>query len=146
MYRVRVGGPEFLLGHLGGPFWSKKDAGAWTMPKGELMPGEDPLAAARREFQEESGIEPIGPFVPLGSVRQKGGKLVHAFGFAGDCDPAQCRSSNFSVEWPPRSGQRREFPELDRFQFFGMEQAREKIHPAQVLFLEAVGKIVSRTR
>jgi predicted NUDIX family NTP pyrophosphohydrolase len=144
MYRLRAGELEFLLGHMGGPFWSKKDAGAWTMPKGELRPGEEPLVAACREFQEEFGFEPAGPFTSLGSVKQKGGKVVHAFSFSGDCDPASCKSNMFTLEWPPRSGKFQDFPELDRFQFFSLTEAHEKIHPAQAGFLDAVNKFLSR--
>jgi predicted NUDIX family NTP pyrophosphohydrolase len=129
MYRVRGGKLEVLLVHPGGPFWSKKDAGAWFIPKGEVAPGESELLAAQREFQEETGLKPEGPFVPLGSVKHKSGKTVTAWALEGDCDPASLRSNTFTLEWPPRSGKRREFPEVDRAAFFTVEEAKGKIHP-----------------
>ncbi len=136
MYRIRDGELEVLLVHPGGPFWQKKDEGAWTICKGEPRPGEAPLDAARREFEEETGIVPQGPFVELAPVQQKGGKVVFAWAFCGDCDPAGIRSNCFTIEWPPRSGQRREFPEIDRAAFFGQKEARRKINAAQVALLE----------
>ncbi len=136
MYRSRGGELEFLLVHPGGPFWKNKDSGAWTVPKGEIQPGEDPLLAARREFEEELGFKPEGDFMPLTPVKQKSGKLVRAWAFAGDCDPAACKSNTFQLEWPPRSGRLQEFPEVDRVAFFSFEQAKEKINPAQIGLLE----------
>jgi predicted NUDIX family NTP pyrophosphohydrolase len=136
MYRVRDGELEFLLAHPGGPFWADRDAGAWTVPKGEIRPGEDPLAAAQREFEEEVGFRPQGPFLALTPIRQKSGKIVHAWAFAGDCDPARIRSNNFSMEWPPQSGRFVECPEVDRAAFFRMAEARRKINAAQIPFLE----------
>jgi predicted NUDIX family NTP pyrophosphohydrolase len=138
MYRLRAGAVECLLAHPGGPFFKNKDLGAWTIPKGELHPGEAPLSAAIREFQEELGLKPIGKFVALRSITQKSGKLVHAWAFEGDCDPGAIRSNTFSLEWPPRSGRTHDFPEVDRAAFFGLEEARQKINPAQVPFLDEV--------
>jgi predicted NUDIX family NTP pyrophosphohydrolase len=133
MFRHRSGQIEVLLVHLGGPFWKKKDESGWFVPKGE--PGEDELAAAQREFKEETGFDPQGPFLPLGSAKQKSGKMVAAWAFEGDCDPAQLKSNTFPVEWPPRSGKQQEFPEVDRAAFFPLDQAREKIHPSEAPFL-----------
>ncbi len=138
MYRLRSGQPEFLLVHPGGPFWKNKDAAAWSIPKGEIDSGEDAFAAAQREFQEELGFKPAGVFIELPAVKQKSGKLVRAWAFEGDCDPASCKSNTFSVEWPPRSGRMQDFPEIDRAAFFPLAEAREKINPAQTPLLEAV--------
>jgi len=138
MYRLRAGQPEFLLVHPGGPFWKRKDAGAWTIPKGEIGPEEDPLAAAQREFEEELGLKATGPFLELTPIKQKGGKVVRAWAFEGDCDPATIKSNTFSLEWPPRSGRMEQFPEVDRAGFFGLAAAREKINPMQAAFLEEV--------
>src|SRR5947208_3786815 len=113
MYRQRNSKLEFLLAHPGGPFWARKDEGAWTIPKGEIGLGESPLDAARREFNEELGLEPIGEFIPLTAIKQKGGKTVHAWAFKGDCDPSAVKSNAFRMEWPPRSGKAMEFPEVD---------------------------------
>ncbi len=135
VYRERAGVLEFLLVHPGGPAWARRDAGAWTIPKGELEHGEDDLAAAQREFQEETGVMPTGPFVPLGEIRQKGGKLVRAWACAADLDPATFRSNTFTMEWPPKSGQLRTYPEVDRAEYFPLAQAREKVNPAQVELL-----------
>ena len=144
MYRNRQGKIEALLVHPGGPFWKNKDEGAWTIPKGELDSGEDALDAACREFREETGIEPSGPYLPLGHIQQKSGKVVHAWAFEGDCDPAQIRSNSFEMEWPPKSGRVQSFPEVDRAAFFGMDDARRKINPAQVEFLAALERIRPR--
>lgn len=135
MYRQRGHQLEVLLVHLGGPFWANKDAGAWFVPKGEVNSGEDELAAAKREFQEETGLAPGSNLFPLGSVKHKSGKSVAAWAFAGDCDPATLRSNTFQMEWPPRSGKMREFPEIDRAAFFTVEAAREKMHPAEFEFV-----------
>ena len=135
MYRKRDAQCEVLLVHLGGPFWAKKDAGAWFVPKGEINPGEDELAAAQREFEEETGLRPGAEFLPLGSVKHKSGKKVTAWAFAGDCDPVLVGSNTFQMEWPPNSGQTKEFPEIDRAAFFSMEAAREKMHPAEFEFV-----------
>ncbi|MGA2864663.1 MAG: NUDIX domain-containing protein [Verrucomicrobiota bacterium] len=136
MYRVRDGELELFLVHPGGPFWKHKDAGAWTIPKGELAEGEDPLAAAKREFAEEIGLEPQGPFAKLTPIKQKGGKVVWAWAFKGDCDPSLVRSNSFRLEWPPRSGRFAEFPEVDQSAFFRLEAAKEKLNPAQIPLLE----------
>ena len=146
MYRVKTGKLEFLLVHPGGPFWKAKDAGAWTLPKGELGAGEEPLTAAKREFEEELGLKPSGPFVELGSIKQKAGKVVHAWAFAGDCEPSQLQSNTFEMEWPPRSGRRQTFPEVDRAEFFAIEIAREKINPAQRPFLEKLSERLAGER
>ena len=138
MFRRRNGQLEFLLVHPGGPFWAKKDAGAWTIPKGELQGDEEPLAAAKREFEEELGIAPVGEFIQLTPVKQKSGKVVQAWAFEGDCAPAAIKSNTFTIEWPPRSGRMAEFPEVDCAEFFSFELAKEKINPAQVSLLEEI--------
>lgn len=125
-YRRR-GELEVLLAHPGGPFWAKKDAGAWSIPKGLIDPGEELLAAARREFTEETGFTAQEPFIPLAAVKQKSGKIVHAFACEGDYDPDQLVCNAFEIEWPPKSGKRRSFPEIDRLAWFGMDAAGEKI-------------------
>ena len=131
MFRRAAGGLQVLLAHPGGPFWRNKDEGAWTIPKGEYDDPEQPLDAARREFTEETGFAVTPPFTALGEVVQKGGKHITAWAFAGDCDPAQLRCNTFELEWPPRSGRKQTFPEIDRIEWFGLEQARRKIVPAQ---------------
>jgi predicted NUDIX family NTP pyrophosphohydrolase len=138
LVRERDGRTEVLLVHPGGPFWAKKDLGAWTIPKGEIAPGEDPLAAARREFEEETGGQAEGEAVALTPRRQAGGKLVHAWMMRGDLDPATVKSSTFSMEWPPRSGRRQEFPEVDRAAWFSLEEARRRILESQAPFLDEV--------
>jgi predicted NUDIX family NTP pyrophosphohydrolase len=139
MFRRQNDSLEFLLVHPGGPFWKNKDDGAWTIPKGEAGPDEDLLARAQIEFQEELGIRPSGNRIPLGSIIQKGGKTVHAWAFEGDLPNSFKPSSNtFEIEWPPRSGKMKEFPEIDRAEFFPEEMARRKINPAQVPFLDRV--------
>jgi|SRR5215468_5131772 len=126
---------EVLLVHLGGPFWAKKDQGAWFVPKGEIEPGEEIFEAARREFREETGIEAQGPFLPLGSVRNKSGKTISAWAFRGDSNPSEIRSNTFQMEWPPRSGKMAEFREVDRAAFFPIAEARARIHPTEAAFL-----------
>jgi predicted NUDIX family NTP pyrophosphohydrolase len=128
--------PEVLLGHMGGPFWAGKDAGAWSIPKGLPLPGEDLLAAARREVREETGLEPPGPFLPLRPIRQAGGKEVRAWAADTDCDPATLRSNHFRVEWPPRSGRWQSFPELDRIAWLTLPEARDKIVRGQAALLD----------
>ncbi|HST41289.1 MAG TPA: NUDIX domain-containing protein [Conexibacter sp.] len=141
--RLDGGEPEVLLVHPGGPFWAKKDAGAWSIPKGEHGDDEDPLTAARREFAEELGLPlPAGEIVPLGEVRQKGGKLVTAWAVAGDLDPARIVSNSFELEWPPRSGRHAEFPEVDRAEWFTLERAREKLLPAQLPLLDRIAELI----
>ena len=144
MYRGRGQGLEVLLVHPGGPLWKNKDAGAWTIPKGELEPDEEPLAAAQRELREELGLEAGGPFTPLTPVRQKGGKVVQAWAFEGECDPSQIKCNTFSMEWPPRSGKFSEFPEVDRAEFFSLAAAEEKINPAQVPLLHELRNIIAK--
>jgi len=139
LYRRAGAATEVLLVHPGGPFWAKKDLGAWSVPKGEVGEGEDPRACALRELEEELGSGlglAAGDLTELGSVRQKGGKTVHCWAAVGDFDPAQLRSNTFTMEWPPRSGKEQEFPEVDRAEWFSLEAAREKINPAQAEFLD----------
>jgi predicted NUDIX family NTP pyrophosphohydrolase len=136
LFRREAGRLQLLLAHPGGPFWARKDAGAWMLPKGELLPGEEPLAAARREFAEETGHAPEGDFIPLGEVRQAGGKRVHAWAIEGTFDPDQLRSNTFEMEWPPRSGRMQAFPELDRVGWFTPEQALHKLLAAQRPFID----------
>jgi len=138
MYRRRAGGHEVFLVHPGGPVWAKRDLGAWTLPKGEYDDSEEPLAAAQREFQEETGFRAAPPFIELGSVRQKSGKVVIAWAFAGDCDPADLISNLCEIEWPPRSGKRIEIPEVDRGRWFSFEQARAHIREEQIPLLNAL--------
>jgi predicted NUDIX family NTP pyrophosphohydrolase len=135
LYRWRDEHLEVLLVHPGGPYWARKDAGAWSIPKGEVDEGEDLLATAKREFEEETGVRPCGDFLPLQAVTQRSGKIVHAWAFQGNCDPAAIVSNTFTIEWPPRSGKQRDFPEVDRAEFFGIEQAGRKINPAQAALL-----------
>ena len=142
MYRVRGGTIEVLLVHPGGPFWRKKDEGAWSIPKGEVESGEELLATARREFHEELGLEAAGNFIPLTPIRQKGGKVVHAWAFEGDCDPAAIRGNTFTMEWPPKSGRAIEFPEVDKAAFFDLEAARRKINPAQAALLDQLDRLL----
>lgn len=136
LHRRREERLEVLLVHPGGPFWANRDEGAWTIPKGEYDEGEDALDAARREFTEETGFAVEGPFRELAPVRQRSGKVVRAWAVEGDCDVAAIRSNTFSMEWPPRSGRTAEFPEVDRGQWFTLDEARAKILPAQLPLLE----------
>lgn len=134
---------EVLLVHPGGPFWAKRDDGAWSIPKGEFGPGEDPLGAAKREFREETGLAVEGDFVPLAPVKQAGGKVVRAWAIESDCDPTCLRSNTFSMEWPPGSGSRREFPEVDRAAWFPISEARRKILPGQVALLDQLVSLLA---
>ena len=135
--RHTSGSTEVLLVHPGGPFWTRKDLGAWSIPKGELDEGEDPRAGALREFEEETGTRlPAGALTELGAVRLKSGKVVLGFAIAGDLDAAAVASNTFELEWPPRSGRMQSFPEIDRAEWFGLHAAREKLHPAQVAFVD----------
>ncbi|HLM09880.1 MAG TPA: NUDIX domain-containing protein [Thermoleophilaceae bacterium] len=137
LYRVTDGAVEVLLVHPGGPFWTSRDAGAWSIPKGEHDEGEDPRACALREFGEETGADlPAGELIELGTVKQKGGKLVSAFAVESDLDPDAVRSNTFTMEWPPRSGRSAEFPEIDRAGWFDVDTAREKLIPAQAELLD----------
>ena len=145
LHREGSDGVEVLLVHPGGPFWARKDAGAWSIPKGELDGDEDPRACALREFAEETGtVLPAAGLEALGSVRQAGGKVVLAFAARGDLDPATVRSNTFELEWPPRSGRRAEFPEVDRAEWFGVAAAREKLNPAQVELLDRLAALLVR--
>jgi predicted NUDIX family NTP pyrophosphohydrolase len=137
MFRMRQGGLEVLLVHPGGPYFQNKDDGTWTIPKGEVGEGEDLLTRARTEFEEELGIAASGDWLDLGSVKQKGGKTVHAWAFFGDLkDDFELASNTFETEWPPRSGKVQRFPEVDRVSFFPVEEARRKINVAQTAFLD----------
>lgn len=143
LYRRGLRGLEFLLVHPGGPFWAGKDLGAWSIPKGEPESGEDPLEAALREFEEEVGVRLEGDPVALTPVRQRGGKVVEAWGMEGDLDPALVESNTFSLEWPPRSGRMREFPEVDRAAWFSLAEAGSRINPAQLPLLEELTEKLS---
>jgi predicted NUDIX family NTP pyrophosphohydrolase len=144
MFRRRNEILEVFLVHPGGPFFAKKDLGAWSIPKGEIDEGEKPLATARREFEEETGFTAEGTFLQLTPVTQKGGKVVQAWAFEGDCDPAQMESNSFTMEWPPHSGEQQEFPEVDRAGWFTIEEAGKKINQAQAAFLEELQRLVVR--
>ena len=143
LYRRRPGGLEVLLAHPGGPYWRTRDEGAWTIPKGGLAAGETAEAAARREFEEELGLPLDLPLVPLPRVRQRGGKWVIAFAGEGDFDVTALRSNLFSVEWPPRSGRRMEFPEVDRAAWLDLGEARRRILPGQAPLLDALEKLLA---
>lgn len=141
VFRERDGALQVLLGHMGGPYWARKDAGAWSIPKGELGDGEDPLAGARREYREELGhAAPDGPVVELGEIRQRGGKRVLAFAVEGDFDPAQLRPGTFELEWPPRSGRRQSFPEIDRVAWFDLATAKRKVVSGQAELLDRLAE------
>lgn len=146
VHRRRAGKIEVLLVHPGGPFWARKDAGAWTIPKGEYSEDEDPEAAARREFLEETGWTIEGGLAPLGEVRQKAGKAVTAFAGKGDFDPATLKSNSFEMEWPPKSGRRVSFPEIDRAGWFSLAEAREKIIEGQRPLLERLQSLICGDR
>lgn len=137
VYRLTPENLELLLVHPGGPFWAKKDDGAWFIPKGEIHADEAPLAAAYREFQEELGlVPPVGNPLDLGTVKNKGGKLIYCWALSGDLDLKGFHSNTFSLEWPPRSGKQREFPEVDRAAYFGVEAVTQKMHPAELPLVE----------
>ena len=142
LYRRRDAGPEVLLVHFGGPFWQRKDAGAWAIPKGLIEPGEDATTAARREFEEELGSAVTGELQPLPRIRQKGGKWVEAFAVEGDLDADAIVSNTVSIEWPPRSGRFRDYPEVDRAEWFTMAEARVKMLPSQLPLLDALGDLL----
>lgn len=136
LYRRSQNGLEIFLAHPGGPFWKAKESGAWTIPKGVIDPEEDPLDAARREFTEETGIEPQGPFVPLGSIRQRAGKTIHAWAWEGDADANSTTSNEMRTEWPRGSGRWITFPEVDRCAWFGSVTAKARINPAQAELID----------
>ena len=142
MYRVQDDKLQVLLAHPGGPFSKKKDDGYWTIPKGEIEPGENMFEAAMREFEEETGVRPTGPFIELTPIKQKGGKVVHAWAFKGDCNPAEIVSNTFTMEWPPHSGRQMEFPEIDRADFFDVAEASRKIKAPQMAMVEECERIV----
>ncbi len=147
LYRERDGRLEVLLGHPGGPLFVRKDAGHWTIPKGEVEPGEELEAVAAREFGEETGAElPAGPLVPLGTIRQKGGKLVYAWACRGDLEVETASSNTFTMEWPPRSGRRVEFPELDRLAWLSPEDARRLVKETQVPFIDRLEQALEPPR
>jgi predicted NUDIX family NTP pyrophosphohydrolase len=141
LYRKRLGLVEIFLVHPGGPYWARKDDGAWSIPKGECHPGEEALHAAQREFLEETGVAVNGPFLALAPVRQPSGKIICAWACEGDLDPAQLRSNTFSIEWPPNSGVMQSFPEVDRGAWYSLQQAQVKLSPGQRPLLQAVAEL-----
>jgi predicted NUDIX family NTP pyrophosphohydrolase len=146
MYRFREGLLQIFLAHPGGPLFQSKDEGHWTIPKGEPPGGEDLFDAAVREFEEETGIKPHGPFIELGAIRQKGGKIVHGWAFEGDCDPAQpIHSNTFEMQWPPGSGRIQCFPEIDRALFFSLPEGKKKLKEAQWALVERLVAILEST-
>lgn len=144
LFRRREGGTEVLLGHPGGPYWARKDEGAWMVPKGAVEDGETALQAAVREFGEEVGPVPVGEPQPLGTVRQNGGKLVEVFALEGDFDPATLKSNLFELEWPPRSGRLQSFPELDQVAWMSLEEARRRILRSQLPLLDSLADLAGR--
>ena len=141
VYRQSDGGVEVLIAHPGGPFWSKKDLGAWSLPKGEYQEDEDALTAACREFAEEIGRPaPEGQFIDLGEVKMKSGKLVHGWAVAGDLDATKIKSNTMSIEWPPKSGRQTEFPEVDKAEWFDLTSAAQKLHPVQAEFIQRLAE------
>lgn len=144
LFRRRGAALEVFLVHPGGPFWRRKDAGAWTVPKGAVEEGEDRLSAARREFEEETGMRPVGNCLPLGDYRQSAGKIVTVFALEGDIDPAALSSNSFTMEWPPRSGRIASFPEVDRGGWFSLEEAAAKLVKGQVPMLAALRRAVGQ--
>lgn len=145
LFRRALGALEVLLVHPGGPLWARKDDGAWSIPKGEVEPDEDALAAARREVEEETGARPSGTFIALSPVRQTGGKIVHVWAIESDFDPASLKSNLFEMEWPPKSGNRRSFPEVDRAAWFDLETAGRKILPSQAVVLQHLQERLTET-
>jgi predicted NUDIX family NTP pyrophosphohydrolase len=142
MYRIKDGSIQVLLAHPGGPYFQKKDDGHWSIPKGEPDADEDLLLTAQREFEEETGLKPTGPFIPLKPIKQKGGKIVHAWAFEGYCDPTAIKNNTFTMEWPPHSGRQQEFPEIDRAEFFDLSMAKKKIKAGQEALIEELAGIV----
>jgi predicted NUDIX family NTP pyrophosphohydrolase len=141
-YRIQGGAIQILLAHPGGPFFVNKDEGAWSIPKGEPDADEDLLITAQREFEEETGVKPAGPLLPLKPIKQQGGKIVHAWAFEGDCDPQAIHSNTFTIAWPPRSGKQQEFPEVDRAEFFDLAMARVKIKAGQDRLIDELEEIL----
>jgi len=141
-FRFHNKNPEVLLAHPGGPFWKNKDLGAWSIVKGEYNDDEEPLIAAQREWQEETGLELSGKFIPLKPVRQKSGKEILAWAVETDLDPTAIKSNSFEIEWPPKSGKKQSFPEIDRAAWFSIKEAKEKINPAQVALIEELMNIL----
>ena len=145
MFRRQNNSVKFLLVHPGGPLWKNKDEGAWSVPKGEVQPGEDLLTRAQIEFEEEIGFKPRGDWIPLGSIKQKNDKTVHAWAFEGDLpEPFELRSNTFQLEWPPRSGKFVDFPEVDRAEFFSEEVAKQKINSAQIAFVDRLRDLIRK--
>jgi predicted NUDIX family NTP pyrophosphohydrolase len=145
MYRRRGTKLEVRLVHPGGPFWQNKDKGAWSIPKGELAEGDDLLDAAKREFAEETGFTPTGQFMPLKPVKQKSGKVVHAWAVEGDLDTSSIKSNSFTMEWPPKSAELAEFPEVDRAEFFDLEKAKTRINPAQAACVTELERLADQS-
>ncbi|HUL71617.1 MAG TPA: NUDIX domain-containing protein [Vicinamibacterales bacterium] len=143
LFRRRNARLEVLLAHPGGPYWTGRHEGAWTIPKGGIQDAEAPLDTAIREFREETGFQPAGPYYPLGSITQRSGKIVHAWAFEGDCDPASLVSITTTTEWPPRSGRQIEIPEVDRVAFYSTEEARRVINVAQAELLDRLAAALS---
>jgi predicted NUDIX family NTP pyrophosphohydrolase len=144
LYRIKNGRIEVLLAHPGGPFFVNKDDGAWSIPKGEPDADEDLLVTAQREFEEETGVKPTGPFLPLQPIKQKDGKIVHAWAFEGDCDPKAIKSNTFTMEWPPKAGRQQQFPEINRAEFFDLAAATKKIKAGQEGLLDELREILMR--
>jgi predicted NUDIX family NTP pyrophosphohydrolase len=144
VYRLQKKTAEFFLVHPGGPFWKNKDAGAWSIPKGEFTDEEDALLAAQREFKEETGQTIDGDFIPLTPVKQKSGKTIHAWAVEADIDPATIKSNPFEIEWPPRSGKKQEFPEVDRAEWFIAETAKEKINTSQAALIDELINLLQK--
>ncbi len=142
MYRIKDGALQILLAHPGGPYFKNKDEGSWTIPKGEVDADEDLLDTAKREFTEETGVTPTGPFIALQPVTQKGGKIVYAWAFHGNCDPLTIVSNTFTLEWPPKSGRQVEFPEVDRAEFLDLHKARKKIKASQIPLIDELEQIL----
>ena len=142
MYRIKDGVLQVLLAHPGGPYFVKKEDWVWSIPKGEPDADEDLLVTAQRDFEEETGLKPTGPFIPLKPIQQKGGKIVHAWAFEGDCDPNAIRSNTFTMEWPSKSGKQQEFPEIDRAEWFDLATARTKIKAGQDGFLDELEMVL----
>jgi predicted NUDIX family NTP pyrophosphohydrolase len=146
MYRIKDGRIEILLAHPGGPYFVKRDEGAWTIPKGEPKGNEDLLVTAQREFEEETGVRPTGPFMPLQPIKQKGGKVVHAWAFEGECEPGTVKSNTFLMEWPPKSGRQQEFPEMDRAEWFDLATASMKIKAGQEALVDELARLKGQSR